>query len=274
MTSKILHMRQGEYGLIAIMNLAGPITEHAHLGAHLQFWLGGEPSMLKVGKHIVSRNKHYAIAINSLEPHATIDETPNDSLCMLFNLDHGWVAQQCMELGVPSRFESPSIPVTDSLRFTIQNLAQQLASNDQNQNISDQVEYVLKATMLAIKDRLMNEHHSDVKDFDTDTRIQKSVIFMRQHLDVRLNFEQVARASGLSRTQFFNLFQKNMHIKPSVFWNTIRMEVAIEKLTRTETPLVDLSFTLGFSDPGNFSRFFRNHSGVCPSQYRAVAYQR
>ena len=28
---------------------------------------------------------------------------------------------------------------------------------------------------------------------------------------------------------------------------------------------------LGFSFPGNFSRFFKEHTGVSPSQYRRVA---
>ncbi len=244
MKSKILHIREGEYGLIAIMDLADPIAEHAHSGTHLQFWLDGATSNLRVGKHIIPRNREQAIAINSYEPHSTIDgEESGNSLCILFNLNKEWVTYQYMRLGVSPKFKHPSIPVNNHLHHYIQNFAHQLINDTKEWNVNLCVSHIFDNAVLAIKDRFDNETFIRAQEhIFTDIRIQKSIIFMQKNLDARFNFAHVAKTSGLSRAQFFNLFQKNMHLKPTIFWNTIRMEVAIDKIIRTKTSLTDLSY--------------------------------
>ena len=58
---------------------------------------------------------------------------------------------------------------------------------------------------------------------------------------------------------------------PQVFWSAVRVEEAIRRLALRDEPLTSVAMELGFSTPGNFSRFFREHRGVSPSRYRRVA---
>ena len=53
--------------------------------------------------------------------------------------------------------------------------------------------------------------------------------------------------------------------------NVLRMEKAIEGLTQSRQRLVSLSDSLGFSAQSHFTRFFQQHLGAMPSQYRMVA---
>jgi AraC-like DNA-binding protein len=39
-------------------------------------------------------------------------------------------------------------------------------------------------------------------------------------------------------------------------------------LARTNTPLLDIALTCGFSDQSHFNRVFKKHTGVPPGQYR------
>ncbi|WP_427912949.1 helix-turn-helix domain-containing protein [Ramlibacter sp. MMS24-I3-19] len=56
-----------------------------------------------------------------------------------------------------------------------------------------------------------------------------------------------------------------------MFWSAVRVEEVVRRLTMREEPLTSVAMELGFSSPGNFSRFFKEHRGVSPSQFRRVA---
>jgi AraC family transcriptional regulator len=49
----------------------------------------------------------------------------------------------------------------------------------------------------------------------------------------------------------------------------LRVEAAIRRLTERHQPVSDISHALGFSAPGHFSRFFRQHIGITPTEYRS-----
>lgn len=82
--------------------------------------------------------------------------------------------------------------------------------------------------------------------------------------------EQVADMVGLSRSRLFQLFSEQLASSPSVHWSGIRLEEAVTRLHGRAPQLTELALDLGFSTPGNFSRFFRSHRGVTPSAYRRV----
>ena len=94
---------------------------------------------------------------------------------------------------------------------------------------------------------------------------------MREHVNEPLGVEEIAAKVGLSRGHFFALFRDQLHTTPQVFWSAVRVEEAVRRLVQQEQPLTSVALDLGFSSPGNFSRFFRDHMGVSPSRFRQVA---
>ena len=77
-------------------------------------------------------------------------------------------------------------------------------------------------------------------------------------------------AWDLSRPHFFALFKEQTNLTPNVYWNTLRMEEAVRQL-QSQDSLISVACNLGFTTPGNFSRFFRDHAGVPPTLYREAA---
>jgi AraC family transcriptional regulator len=49
------------------------------------------------------------------------------------------------------------------------------------------------------------------------------------------------------------------------------MELAVKSVVHSDDSLSAVSNTLGFSAQGHFTRFFSNHAGVNPSEFRRVA---
>jgi len=51
----------------------------------------------------------------------------------------------------------------------------------------------------------------------------------------------------------------------------IRKELAQQYLKERHRPIGEIAYLLGFSEPSNFTRFFRGHAGVSPKEFRDAA---
>jgi AraC-like DNA-binding protein len=58
---------------------------------------------------------------------------------------------------------------------------------------------------------------------------------------------------------------------PHVYLNLLRMELAVKSVMHGDDSFAAVSDALGFSAPSHFTRFFRDHAGVNPSEFRQVA---
>jgi AraC-like DNA-binding protein len=104
-----------------------------------------------------------------------------------------------------------------------------------------------------------------------DFRVRKAVELMKSDICERICFDDLARKVGMSRAHFFALFKEQTRLTPNVYWNMLRMEEARRQLQSSQDPLMSVACNLGFTTQGNFSRFFRDHVGVPPIQYREAA---
>jgi AraC-like DNA-binding protein len=49
------------------------------------------------------------------------------------------------------------------------------------------------------------------------------------------------------------------------------MEQAVNAVLNQSENVSDISHQLGFAEPAHFTRFFRNHAGVSPREFRNVS---
>jgi AraC-like DNA-binding protein len=49
------------------------------------------------------------------------------------------------------------------------------------------------------------------------------------------------------------------------------MEQAVDAVLNRPASLQDISHELGFVEPAHFTRFFRNHAGVSPREFRNIS---
>ena len=103
-----------------------------------------------------------------------------------------------------------------------------------------------------------------------DPRIRRAIELMRENVSRRICFDNLAAEAGLSRPHFFALFKEKTDVTPNVYWNMLRVNEACRMLHQAEQKMYALAADLGFSNEGNFSRFFRCHVGVPPLVYRSA----
>src|SRR6185312_15782326 len=92
-----------------------------------------------------------------------------------------------------------------------------------------------------------------------DFRIRKALALMRGNMMRNLDMEAVARESGLSRPHFFSMFRDELGLPPSIFWNSLRLEEAMQQMSSSQASLTAVASRLGFDAQSNFTRFFRQH---------------
>lgn len=78
-----------------------------------------------------------------------------------------------------------------------------------------------------------------------------------------------AEASGLSvRTLQRYLSEHNLTY--SRLMDKVRYELALSSLNNPDVSLLEISYTLGFTDPANFSHAFKRWTGISPSKFRSA----
>ena len=91
---------------------------------------------------------------------------------------------------------------------------------------------------------------------------------MRDNLMRDFDMDDLATHAGLSRAHFFSLFRRDTQVTPLVYANVLRFEAAVDRLSHSSAPVGEVSHDLGFSEASHFARFFRQHLGITPTDYR------
>jgi AraC-like DNA-binding protein len=191
---------------------------------------------------------------------------------LILYIDKSWLDERRAISGRPFFFPSPRIPLNPALRQACWRLLDMLISphNEARSRLDVEVEALITTAIDATL-APVNPDGLRPRTPLLDHRLRAAVRYMREHVSEPLAVEEVAGKVGLSRAHFFSLFRDQLNTTPQVFWSAVRVEEATRRLIQRNEPLTSLALELGFSSPGNFSRFFREHMGVTPSRFRRVA---
>lgn len=94
--------------------------------------------------------------------------------------------------------------------------------------------------------------------------------YMREHLAERINLDVLAGLIGYSRFHFVRLFTEVVGDTPHHYLTALRVGVATRWLDAdTQDTIAHIGRECGFPTAAGFTRAFRRHVGVTPSEYRA-----
>lgn len=99
-------------------------------------------------------------------------------------------------------------------------------------------------------------------------RLETARRFLDEHLDAPLTLTEAARRAHLSKYHFLRLFKAAYHETPLRYLRRRRLEYAQRLLTRTDRPVTNICFDVGFESLGSFSSLFHREVGASPLTYR------
>jgi AraC-like DNA-binding protein len=274
--SSAIKIFQGRFGRVALLDMDAPLVGHAHHHCHILIKAGGVDSAFDVRGERAPLTDDTAVLVNAWEHHAYAHDAPPDArtLILALYIEPGWLAELQRSLalsGHPRFFPRPCVRLTAATRKMVEEFVLELWWDDEVS--PGRLEGLLFNLVIAVV-----ESYSGWRDLASllrskppvamDPRVRQAISLMRQDLARELDVDGLAAATGLSRAHFFMLFQRDTRVTPLVYANVLRFEAAVKRLAHSQDAVGDVAHDLGFSAPSHFSRFFRGHLGITPTDYR------
>ncbi len=100
----------------------------------------------------------------------------------------------------------------------------------------------------------------------------KILEYMNDKVCEPLTIEEVCHHFSISRSLLQSLFKTNMHVSPKNYLSNIKLTKSKEMILENKYTISEIAFTLGFSSIHYFSRLFKQHFHIPPSEYAKKIY--
>ena len=101
-----------------------------------------------------------------------------------------------------------------------------------------------------------------------DGEIQSAQQWVSGHFSVANPVEEMIKRSKLAERTFKRRFASATGLTPLAYVQRLRIEDAKRRLERTDTPIDEISWRVGYEDAAFFRRLFKRTTGLAPSAYR------
>jgi transcriptional regulator GlxA family with amidase domain len=176
----------------------------------------------------------------------------------------------------------PAVPIYQERVLLISGAREELVSSGASSTWHDTVMYLIAryagstvaqevARMFALQwhhDGLTPYMVFEGKTDHGDAQIQRAQEWLSTHFSVANPVEEMIRRSPLAERTFKRRFASATGLTPIAYVQRLRIEDAKRRLERTEAPIDEISWRVGYEDPAFFRRLFKRTTGLAPGAYR------
>lgn len=98
-------------------------------------------------------------------------------------------------------------------------------------------------------------------------RLMPAVKYIQEHAVDSINCGALAELCFLSTSRFYELFRAEFGVTPLEYRDRLLIRRATALLSAGDISIREAAFAAGFENAAYFSRFFKKHVGVSPSEY-------
>jgi len=98
--------------------------------------------------------------------------------------------------------------------------------------------------------------------------LERAVKVVEMNLsDTGLNYQQFVEELGISKSRLYERINKISGLSINLFIRSIRLKIAAKKILEAQYTVAEVAYEVGFSDPGYFTKCFKQQFGVPPKDY-------
>lgn len=101
-----------------------------------------------------------------------------------------------------------------------------------------------------------------------DAEVEAAQRWLAQHFAVATPVDEMIKRSKLAERTFKRRFTAATGLSPLDYVQRLRVEDAKRRLERTDDPIDEISWRVGYEDAAFFRRLFRRTTGMAPGAYR------
>lgn len=176
----------------------------------------------------------------------------------------------------------PAVPIHPERVLVISGLREELVSSGASTTWHDLVLYLIAryagATIAqAVARTFALQWHQDGlapyivfegRSDHGDAVIASAQQWLSRHFPVANPVEEMVRRSKLAERTFKRRFVAATGLTPIAYVQRLRIEDAKRRLERTDAPVDEIGWRVGYEDPAFFRRLFRRTTGLAPGAYR------
>ncbi|MEY9129882.1 AraC-like DNA-binding protein [Bradyrhizobium diazoefficiens] len=229
--STALRIAHGAFGRVALLDMDRSLVRHAHHHCHVLLKVEGADTQFLVGDQVTPLTDMAAVLVDGWKPHAYVhDASRPRTLIMALYIEPEWLKEfrpGWAASGAPGFFERPSGEVSPRIRQLTLHLAAEMMANPDAVRTHEQT---LSDLMIAVIERFTPWRSfptsiRGMRAVSCDWRIRRAMDAMRVQ-DSYGSVDQFVKGAGLSRAQFFRLFETSLGVSPKIYFNVVRMERA------------------------------------------------
>ena len=101
-------------------------------------------------------------------------------------------------------------------------------------------------------------------------KLADAVAYMENNYSDAISTETLAGIAGYSERQFLRLFKSVFATTPNLYIVNLRMKKAQQLLKAADATIGEIAWNCGYDDQNYFSRVFKKHTGMTPSEYQRI----
>lgn len=113
------------------------------------------------------------------------------------------------------------------------------------------------------------DYRTDFKDY-----VQKVEKYVEEHFAENFSMDDVAANAGVTRQYISQLFKKQYNMTLIDYVSQFRIERAKKLLADTAIKVTDIGSSTGFNSKSYFTKVFKQYTGITPTEYRELAWNR
>jgi len=94
--------------------------------------------------------------------------------------------------------------------------------------------------------------------------------FLQEQFSEQMTLSYIAESADVHPAYLANAFRQHYHRSVGEYLRQLRIEFACREIVTTDTSLVEIALTAGFSHQAHFTTTFKRSTGMTPAQYRLI----
>ena len=130
-----------------------------------------------------------------------------------------------------------------------------------------------QAALLQVFAALIEQHHEQLSEeeqveYPHHIYIDRTLDYVQTHVSENIRIQDIANYIGIDRSYLTSIFKKSLGISPQEYLVNYRMEYASELLKESDVKIAAIAHEVGYHDPLTFSKVFKKHMKLSPTQWR------
>jgi AraC-like DNA-binding protein len=168
------------------------------------------------------------------------------------------------------KWESAEYPTLVKEFTQICNLFVLSSSNELNStSVKLGLECSMQSVVLFFVGQLLNNiEYEKILSLSSIQKIKASLDFMDSEYIRNPSLIEIAACSNISPNHFHRIFTETLNTTPLNYMLNLRLSQAIGLLSSTSLNIKEIALKVGYDNEFYFSRIFKKHFGICPSDIR------